>query len=134
MRYVRNTPSPSRINAFVPCHSSTPKSVSKLSVMVYHGIFQPIRAFRRSMSDCGARETNTRVVSRAFRWARWATWSATMEQPRQAWSGHPNTPGLEKGAVDDQLTAALEQAEQARLALRSLKRVRRLHRHPRHPP
>jgi len=27
--------------AFVPCPSSTPKSVSKLSVMVYHGIFQP---------------------------------------------------------------------------------------------
>jgi hypothetical protein len=34
---------------------------------VYQGISQPIRAFQRSMSSCGARETNTSVVSRAFR-------------------------------------------------------------------
>jgi hypothetical protein len=80
----------------VPCHSSTPKSASKLSVIVYQGISQPIRAFRRAMSACGAREAKARVVSRAFRWARWATWSATMEQPRQAWSGQPNTPGSKK--------------------------------------
>jgi cytosine/adenosine deaminase-related metal-dependent hydrolase len=33
-----------------------PKSASKLSAMVYQGIFQPIRAFRRAMSACGARE------------------------------------------------------------------------------
>ena len=38
------------MNALWPCHSSTPKSASKLSVMVYQGIVQPIRAFRRSMS------------------------------------------------------------------------------------
>src|SRR5436189_58575 len=49
------------MNAFVPCHSSTPKSLSKSSVMVYHGICHPIRAFTRSMSACGAREQNTRV-------------------------------------------------------------------------
>src|ERR1051326_7360011 len=49
------TLSPSWMNALVPCHSSTPKSLSKLSVMVYHGIFQPMRAFRRWMSACGAR-------------------------------------------------------------------------------
>ena len=61
------------MNAFVPCHSSTPKSVSNSSVMEYQGIVQPIRAFTRSMSGCGARETKTSVVSRAFRWARWAT-------------------------------------------------------------
>jgi hypothetical protein len=30
-----------------------------------HGICQPIRAFTRSMSACGAREQNTRVVLRA---------------------------------------------------------------------
>jgi len=29
-----------------------------------------------------------------FRCARWAIWSATIEQPRQAWSGQPNTPGI----------------------------------------
>jgi hypothetical protein len=84
------------MNAFVPCHSSTPKSASKSSVMVYHGICQPIRAFTRSMSGCGARETNTSVVSRAFRWATGATWSATMEQPMQACSGQPDTPGSRK--------------------------------------
>ena len=45
------------MNAFVPCHSSTPKSVSNWSVMVYQGIAQPIRAFSRAMSGCGARDT-----------------------------------------------------------------------------
>ncbi len=84
------------MNAFVPCHSSTPKSTSKPSVIVYQGIVQPIRAFTRAMSGCGAREAKTSVVSRAFRWARWATWSATSEQPGHAWSGQPCTPGSKK--------------------------------------
>ena len=48
--------------------------------------------------------------------------------------GPPEHPGFEKGAVDDQLTAALEQTEQARLALRPGERVVLLHGHPRHPP
>jgi hypothetical protein len=43
------------MNALVPYRSATPKSVSKPSVMVYHGIFQPIRAFTPSISGCGAR-------------------------------------------------------------------------------
>ena len=55
------------MKALVPCHSSTPKSASKSSVIVYHGISQPIRAFKRSMFSCGARDTNASVVSRAFR-------------------------------------------------------------------
>ena len=42
--------------------------------------------------------------------------------------------GLEEGAVDDQLTAAVEQVEQARLALRPVELVRLLHGQPRHPP
>ena len=84
------------MNAFVPCHSSTPKSASNSSVMVYQGIVQPIRAFTRSMSGCGAREAKARVVSRACRWATWATWSATREQPGHAWSGQPYTPGSKK--------------------------------------
>src|SRR5271167_3595995 len=41
--------------------------------------------------------------------------------------------GLEEGAIDDQLTAALEQIEQAYLALGSVELVLLLHRHPRHP-
>ncbi|MHC2316326.1 hypothetical protein ACVIHC_003372 [Bradyrhizobium diazoefficiens] len=45
---------------------------------------QPIRFFSLAISACGAREANTSVVSRAFRCETWATWSATIEQPRQA--------------------------------------------------
>ena len=61
------------MNALVPCHWSTPKSASKPSVIVYHGIDQPIRSFTRAMSGCGAREAKTSVVSLAFRWATSAT-------------------------------------------------------------
>jgi hypothetical protein len=39
------------------------------------------------------REAYARVVSRAFRWTRWATWSAIMEQPTQPLSGQPCRPG-----------------------------------------
>ena len=53
---MRNTLSPSRKNAFVPCHWSTPKSASNSSVIVYQGIVQPIRSFRRAISGRGARE------------------------------------------------------------------------------
>src|SRR4029453_15383085 len=94
---VRKTLSPSRMNALWPIHSSTPKSVSKLSVIVYQGIVQPIRAFRRWMSACGAREAYTSVVSRAFRWGRVATWSAPREQRMQACAGQPCRPGSKKG-------------------------------------
>ena len=41
---------------------------------------------------------------------------------------------LEEGAVDDQLTPAVEQVEQAGLARGAFERIRRLHRHPRHSP
>src|SRR5437763_3949850 len=47
--------------------------------------------------------------------------------------GPAEYPGLEEGAVDDQLTAALEQVEQADLALGPVELVLLLHRHPRHP-
>src|SRR3977135_1854905 len=46
--------------------------------------------------------------------------------------GPPQHPRLEKGAVDDQLTAAVEQAEQARPALRARAPVLFFHRPP--PP
>ena len=42
--------------------------------------------------------------------------------------------GLEKGAVDDQLTAATEQVEQARLSVGPVELVLRLHGQPRHAP
>src|SRR4051812_15372020 len=109
MKYVRKTSSPSRMKAFVPCHSSTPKSRSKSSVIVYHGICsQPIRAFQSRMSACGARETNTSVVSRALRCARFATWSARNEQPGPAALGEARDAGLVEEAVDDELAAAVE--------------------------
>src|SRR5205085_3301180 len=43
-------------------------------------------------------------------------------------------PGLEEGAVDDQLPAAFEQVEQAHFALWPLEFVRLRDGHPRHPP
>jgi hypothetical protein len=42
--------------------------------------------------------------------------------------------GLEKSAVDDQLTPAVEQIEQAGLSLRPVKLVRLFNREPRHSP
>src|SRR5262245_41482663 len=43
-------------------------------------------------------------------------------------------PGLEESAIDNQLTAALEQIEQAQLPLGAVEHVILLHCHPRHPP
>ena len=81
------------MKALVPCHWSTPKSASKSSVRVYQGmISHPMRSFRPRISAWGARETNASVVSRAFRWAGCATWSATKEQPTQARSGYAPPP------------------------------------------
>src|SRR5580658_11040135 len=48
--------------------------------------------------------------------------------------GPAENPGLEEGAIDDQLTAALEQIEQAYPALGSVELVFLLHSQPRHPP
>ena len=42
--------------------------------------------------------------------------------------------GLEEGAVDDQLAAALEQVEQARFALGPVEHICLFHGDPRHPP
>src|SRR5271169_6614436 len=41
---------------------------------------------------------------------------------------------LEEGAVDDELTATLEQVEQARFALGPVERICLFHGNPRHPP
>ena len=48
--------------------------------------------------------------------------------------GPAEDPGLEEGAIDDQLPAALKQIEQANLAVGSVELVLLLDRHPRHPP
>src|SRR5712691_9490460 len=48
--------------------------------------------------------------------------------------GPAEYPGLEEGAINDQLPAALEQIEQAYLALGSVELVLLVHSLPRHPP
>src|ERR1700730_7772320 len=48
--------------------------------------------------------------------------------------GPAEHPRLEESAIDDQLTAALEQIEQAYLALGSVELVLLVHSQPRHPP
>src|SRR5882724_10546746 len=48
--------------------------------------------------------------------------------------GPAEHPGFEEGAIDDQLTAALEQIEQAYLAFGSIELVFLVHGQPRHPP
>src|SRR4029450_9253929 len=102
------------MKALCPCHSSTPKSLSKSSVSVYQGMrSQPMRSFKPWISACGARETYTRVVSRAFTWAGCATGSAPKEQPAEA---------------------GLEQARRARGPVGALEAVLLLPGHPRHPP
>jgi hypothetical protein len=57
-----------------------------------------------------------------------------MEQPDAGMLGPPLHAGFEEGAVDDQLTATLEQVEQARFALGSVELVLFLNSQPRHPP
>jgi hypothetical protein len=47
-----------------------------------------MRSFKPWISAWGAREAKASVVSRSFRWAGCATWSATKEQPTQARSGY----------------------------------------------
>src|ERR1700681_4510978 len=48
--------------------------------------------------------------------------------------GPAEHPGLEEGAIDDQLRAAVEQIEQAYLALGPVELVLLVHSQPRHPP
>src|ERR1700732_3940778 len=71
--------------------------------MVYQRISQPILVFRRAVA----------ATAGVF--------------------GPAEHLGLEEGAIDDQLTAALEQVEQANFTLWPVELVLLLHRHPRHP-
>ena len=82
---------------------------------------------------CGARETYASVVSRAFRCARWATCVGHHGAAAAAALGPAGHARLEEEAVDDQLTAPVEQVEQARRAVRAVEAVVLLHGHPRHP-
>ena len=86
------------------------------------------------MSVCGAREANTSVVSRAFRWARLRNLVGHHRAADAGVVGPADHARFEEGAIDDQLTAALEQIEQARFALWSVELVLLLHGQPRHPP
>src|ERR1700741_4479119 len=101
MKYVRNTRSPSRKNTLWPCHSSTPKSFSKLLVKVYHGIFQPILVFRRAISAFGAGGVAS-VQSGRMRDLIGAKGTAAAGV-----LGPAEPPRLKEGAIDDQLPAAL---------------------------
>ena len=85
------------------------------------------------MSVCGAREANARVVSRAFRVGDVGDLVGHEGAAAAGVLGPAEHAGLEEGAIDDQLTAALEQVEQANLALGPVELVLLLHRHPRHP-
>src|SRR5215204_3501982 len=130
------------MNALCPCHSSTPKSLSQSSVIVYQGMCShPWRSFNFWSSACGAREANASVTSRAFRWAGW-------DLVRDEGAAHARPLGVRvatlrvrvggdlrpvEGAVDDQLTAALEQVGKRGRPVRALEAVLLLDRHPRHP-
>jgi hypothetical protein len=73
-------------------------------------------------------------VSRAFRWARWGDLIGAQGAAAARVLGPAKHPGLEEGAIDDQLPAAFEKVEQANLALGPLEFVRLLDGHPWHPP
>jgi hypothetical protein len=60
-------------------------------------------------------------------------WSAIIEQPRQACSGQPSTPGS-KGPVDNQLAPTMEQVQQAGPAVGPNEFVLLVNRQPGHPP
>src|SRR5262249_8108168 len=106
-------PLSSRMDTLCPCHSFTPKSISNSSVIVYHGIFQPLLRLQpldvlplraryiRERGTAGVQMGQVRDLIGAQRAA-----AAGMLGPAEhAW--------LEEGAVDDQLPAAFEQVEQA---------------------
>src|SRR5580704_15440130 len=102
MKYVRNTRSPSRKKTLWPCHSATPKSASKSSVTVYQGISQRIRAFRRAMSACGARDVGEGGVA----CVQMGKVGDLIGAKRAAAAGvirPAEYTGFEKGAIDDQL-------------------------------
>ena len=118
-KYVRNTASPSRMNALVPCHSSTPKSASKSSVIVNHGhlpahaLLQPrdVR-LRRARGEHERGVAGVQVGDVGDLVGHHGAADAGVLGP----AVHP---GLEERAVDDQLATPLEQVEQARLARRA---------------
>jgi len=79
----------------------------KLSVIVYQGICHSIRVFRREMSACGAREAKASVVSRALRWAKWATLVGAQGAATAGGDRASRNAGLEGRRDRDELTDAL---------------------------
>jgi hypothetical protein len=100
--------------------------------MEYQGISQPIRAFTRAMSFCGAREAYAGVAG--VQMSEVGDLVGTEGAAAAGMLSPAEYAGLEEGAVDDQLTAAFKQVEQAYLALGSVELVPLLHGQPRHPP
>ena len=126
-------------NALVPCHSSTSKSLSKSSVIVYQGMCShPWRLFKLWMSACGARDAHASDVFLACKWPGCATWSAPKEQPTHARSGYepPSrtwSPQVRRRRVNDQLTAAIEEIREAHPSGGALEPVFLVKGHPGHP-
>ena len=122
------------MKAFVPCHSSTPKSASKSSVSVYHGTLpaHPLLQARDVGLGRARHAGERRVASVQMRQVgdlighQRAAGAAALRPAADA--------GLEEEPVDDQLAAALEEVEQRHRPVRALERVRLVHRRPRHPP
>jgi len=85
------------------------------------------------MSACGARETNARVVSRAFEVGEVSDLVGEERAPAAATLGPARHPGLEEEAVHDQLTAPVEQVEQPDRPDRAVKAEFLLDGQPRHP-
>src|ERR1041385_3694470 len=123
------------MNALWPCHSSTPKSLSKSSVMVYQGMrSQPIRAFKRliSFSRRARREHERGVARGSVREVGNMVGHHGAADARMF--GPADDARLEERAIYNQLTAVVEQIEQASLAVGSVGFVILLHSQPWHPP
>ena len=119
----------------MPCHSSTPKSTSKARRT--HGVPRDVpahpRLHPRDVRLRPARGVDERGVA-GVQMGEVADVVGHQRAADTAMLGPPVHAGVDEGAVDDQLAAAVEQVEQAHLALGPLEHVLLLHRRPRHPP
>ena len=120
-----------------PVPLSTPKSLSKSSVIAYHGISsQPMRSSGPGSRPGGARNERERRVPRV-QVGGVATWSARTSSPRRHAPGR-RAPRRVRGDVRRVEGAGRSAAQpsnrsRAHRALRAVETVLLLHRHPRHP-
>src|SRR6202044_1926503 len=134
MKEASKTLSSSRMKALWPCHSATPKSASKLSVIVYQGISQPICAFRRAISACGARGAGAEGGSRGVKRGEGGGLVRHHGTADTGMAGPAMHAGLEERAVHDQLAASGKQVEQACFAFGSVELIGGFHGDPWHSP